>query len=177
MRTTARILLVTVTLLGSLVAPEPDSAWAQTRHTLRGIASWYGRAHHGRRTASGVPFNMFALSAAHRTLPFGTRLRVTHMRTGRSVEVVVNDRGPYVGGRILDLSRQAALLLGIIRDGLADVRLERLTPSVIRRGEPERPVRRTAQMLAEIKLGSGTPALASYAESAHDERADPLKFK
>ena len=178
MRTLARILcLVTVTLAGSLAAVTPESARAQTRHALRGIASWYGRAHHGRRTASGVPFNMFAQSAAHRTLPFGTRVRVTHVRTGRSVEVVVNDRGPYVGQRILDLSRQAAVLLGVVRDGLADVRLEILTPPATGRGETERPVRRSARALAASKLGAGPPAPVSYAESAFDERAETEAFR
>lgn len=93
---------------------------------MRGKASWYGRAHHGRRTASGRAFNMFALSAAHKTLPFGTRLRVIHEASGRSVDVVIDDRGPYVRGRIIDLSRRAAERLGIIHAGIADVRLERL---------------------------------------------------
>lgn len=178
MRNLARVLcLVSVTLVGSLAALAPESARAQTRHALRGLASWYGRAHHGRRTASGVPFNMFSLSAAHRTLPFGTWIRVTHERTGRSVDVVVNDRGPYVGLRILDLSRQAALVLGVLRAGVADVRLEILTPAARGGGEPERPVRRTAQMLAASKLGGGPPALASYAESAHDDHTEHPMFK
>ena len=95
-------------------------------HAMRGKASWYGRAHHGRRTASGRPFNMFALTAAHRTLPFGTRVRVVHERTGRSVDVTIDDRGPYVRGRIIDLSRRSAEVLGMVRAGLGDVRLERL---------------------------------------------------
>lgn len=104
----------------SVKSPAPGS------HMMRGKASWYGRAHHGRRTASGRPFNMFALTAAHRTLPFGTRLRVFHEASGRSVDVVIDDRGPYIRGRIIDLSKRAAERLGMLSAGIADVRLERL---------------------------------------------------
>lgn len=97
-----------------------------TGHAMRGKASWYGRAHHGKKTASGRPFNMFALTAAHRSLPFGTRLRVFHEASGRSVDVVIDDRGPYIRGRIIDLSKHAAERLGILHAGIAEVRLERL---------------------------------------------------
>lgn len=89
-----------------------------------GMASWYGRAHHGRRTASGQAFNMHRLTAAHRTLPFGTRIRVTNMRNGRSVVLIVNDRGPFVRGRFLDVSYRAARELHFVRAGLAPVRIE-----------------------------------------------------
>lgn len=89
-----------------------------------GLASWYGREHHGRRTASGEPFDMEAFTAAHRSLPFGTWVRVTHLATGRAVTVRINDRGPWVGGRVIDLSRRAAHALGILADGVARVRLE-----------------------------------------------------
>src|SRR5437762_3762354 len=77
-----------------------------------GLASWYGYPHHGRRTASGEIYDMNELTAAHRTLPLGTRLLVTNLANGRSVEVRVNDRGPFVKGRILDLSYAAARTLG-----------------------------------------------------------------
>jgi rare lipoprotein A len=73
-----------------------------------GRASWYGPGFHGRRTASGQTFNQHGLTAAHRRLPFGSRAKVTNLRNGRTVEVTINDRGPYVGGRIIDLSRAAA---------------------------------------------------------------------
>ncbi|MCI0371484.1 MAG: septal ring lytic transglycosylase RlpA family protein [candidate division NC10 bacterium] len=89
-----------------------------------GLASWYGREHHGKRTASGEPFDMGALTAAHRSLPFGTWVRVTHLTTGQTVTVRINDRGPWVGGRVIDLSRRAAQTLGILGDGVARVRLE-----------------------------------------------------
>jgi len=86
-----------------------------------GKASWYQM---GKRTASGARFNPDGLSAAHRTLPFGTRLKVTNLRNGRSVQVVVNDRGPFAGGRVLDVSRGAARQLGMISSGTARVKVQ-----------------------------------------------------
>jgi rare lipoprotein A len=89
-----------------------------------GVASWYGKPHHGKRTASGERFDMRARTAAHRTIAFGTVLRVTNLDNGRRVKVRVNDRGPYVRGRIVDLSAAAATALGMQEDGVAPVRLE-----------------------------------------------------
>lgn len=91
-----------------------------------GGASYYGERFRGRRTASGARFDPDGLTAAHRTLPFGTRLRVTNVRNGRSVVVRVNDRGPFHGARILDLSKAAARRVGMIQSGTARVRVERL---------------------------------------------------
>ena len=88
-----------------------------------GKASWYGAWHHGRRTASGERFDMWALTAAHRTLPLGTHVRVTNLRNGRSVEVRVNDRGPVFDDRIIDLSRGAAARLEAEEDGVVPVRI------------------------------------------------------
>ena len=93
-----------------------------------GIASYYGRKFHGRRTASGEPFDMGAFTAAHRTLPFGSLVRVTNPRSGRSVTVRINDRGPFVRGRTIDVSRAAAQELGMIASGHAPVELELLAP-------------------------------------------------
>lgn len=87
-----------------------------------GKASWYGPGFHGRRTASGEIFNTNSLTAAHKTLPFGSRVKVTSARTGRSVVVRINDRGPFVRGRIIDLSKASARLLGMA--GLSDVTLK-----------------------------------------------------
>lgn len=86
-----------------------------------GIASWYGGKFHGRQTANGERYNQNALTAAHRTLPFGTRVRVTNTSNGDSVVVRINDRGPFVGGRVIDLSRAAASSIGI--NGLGRVKL------------------------------------------------------
>ena len=92
-----------------------------------GMASWYGAAHHGRRTASGEVFDMNRLTAAHRTLPFGTRLLVTNRDTSQSAEVRVNDRGPFVEGRILDVSYAAGRLLGAVGPGVIPVRVRVLS--------------------------------------------------
>lgn len=88
-----------------------------------GIASWYGRKFHGRRTASGEVFDMHQLTAAHRTLPLGSWVAVTNLENGRSIQVRVNDRGPFVRGRIIDLSYAAARAIGMVRQGVARVHI------------------------------------------------------
>lgn len=87
----------------------------------QGVASWYGRSWRGRRSASGTRFDDRAMTAAHLWLPFATRARVMNLENGRTVEVVVNDRGPYREGRIIDLSAKAAEALGIKPNGIAEV--------------------------------------------------------
>lgn len=94
----------------------------------RGLASWYGEPYHGRRAASGEIYDMHRLTAAHRTLPFGTWLRVESLDSGRTVDLRVNDRGPFVDGRVLDVSYAAARALGMIAPGVVPVRLEVITP-------------------------------------------------
>jgi rare lipoprotein A len=90
-----------------------------------GVASWYGAAHHGRRTASGERFDAYgARTAAHRTLPFNVCAEVENLRTGRSVIVRINDRGPFAKGRVIDLSKAAATEIGLVRSGVAKVRVE-----------------------------------------------------
>ncbi len=89
-----------------------------------GIASWYGPGFHGKRTANGEIYDMYAMTAAHKTLPFNTIVRVVDLDTGRSVVVRINDRGPFVPGRIIDLSYAAAKELGILEKGLARVGLK-----------------------------------------------------
>lgn len=93
-----------------------------------GRASYYAAKFHGKRTASGETYNSKLMTAAHRTLPFGTQIKVTNLRNKKSVVVRVNDRGPHVRGRIVDLSRAAAQLIGITRTGTARVELEILKP-------------------------------------------------
>ncbi len=88
-----------------------------------GIASWYGGRHQGKPTASGVPFDRHKLTAAHNTLPLITKARVTNLQNHRSVEVTINDRGPGVRGRTIDLSERAARQLGMKKDGLALVKI------------------------------------------------------
>ena len=94
----------------------------------RGIASWYGRKFHGQKTASGEIYNMFAMTAAHPTAPLPSFARVIHVRSGRSVVVRINDRGPFHPGRIIDLSYAAAYRLGFTQSGSAEVELELLQP-------------------------------------------------
>lgn len=92
-------------------------------YTEVGIASWYGYPYHGRRAASGEIYDMEQYTAAHRTLPFNSRVRVENLENGRHVEVRINDRGPFVEGRIIDLSRAAARSIGMLGPGTARVRL------------------------------------------------------
>jgi rare lipoprotein A len=91
-----------------------------------GLASWYGGKHHGGPTASGERFNKHALTAAHKKLRMHTKVRVTNKRNGRTVVVRINDRGPYVKGRIIDLSERAAQILGMIDAGVVPVKIELL---------------------------------------------------
>ena len=92
-----------------------------------GMASYYGARHHGKRTASGEPFNQHGLSAAHPSLQFGSRVLVTNLSNDKSVVVRINDRGPHTRGRIIDLSRQAAQQLDMLRSGTAKVRVQGLS--------------------------------------------------
>jgi rare lipoprotein A len=92
--------------------------------SFRGIASFYGDGFDGNKTASGQRYNRYAMTAAHRSLPFGTRVRVTNMRNGRSVIVRINDRGPFIRGRVIDLSVGAARVIGMIGRGIAPVKVE-----------------------------------------------------
>lgn len=100
---------------------------AEKSFTQKGWASWYGGRFQGRRTASGERFNATAMTAAHRTLPFGTTVTVTHMETGKTVVVRINDRGPFMARRVIDLSRAAAQRLGMIGAGVAKVKLRVVT--------------------------------------------------
>jgi rare lipoprotein A len=103
----------------------PTSAAPGKRGEL-GIASWYGPGYYGNKTASGEVFTGRQMTAAHKKLPFGTNVRVTDLDTGKNITVKINDRGPFVPGRIIDLSEKAAEVLGIKHKGLANVKVERL---------------------------------------------------
>ena len=111
-----------------------------------GVASWYGEECQGNLTASGEVFDLNGLTAAHWDYPFGTRLKVTNLRNNKSVVVRVNDRGPGIAGRVIDLSMAAAHQLGFLNSGVAKVRVE-----VVSTPEPK----------TEIAQGNGTPALSS----------------
>jgi len=102
----------------------PGSPAAPVRPVRVGEASWYGPGFSGRKTASGDVFDEEKFTAAHKTIPLGSRARVTNLANGKSIEVEINDRGPYVHGRIIDLSQAAAHALGIIHRGTAKVRVD-----------------------------------------------------
>ena len=116
------ILAALVMIAGCAHAPRGGyPGWSQT-----GTASWYGEDFHGKPTASGETYNMYGISAAHNTLPLGTRCRVTNLDNGNTCVLTINDRGPFVGARILDLSYGAARRLGMVETGLARVRIDAL---------------------------------------------------
>ncbi len=107
------------------------SATAQAKaigKVQEGDASFYANSLNGKKTASGALYNKNALTAAHRKLPFGTKVKVTYLKTGKSVVVEINDRGPYAKGRLIDLSGAAAKKLGMLEDGHGKVKLEVLSP-------------------------------------------------
>jgi rare lipoprotein A len=114
---------------GEEVQARPEAGELAVRDVQTGLASWYGDPFHGRQTASGEIFDQNRLTAAHPTWPLRSLARVTRLETGQSVLVRINDRGPFVDGRIIDLSRAAAEELGFIGDGLAQVRVESLGPA------------------------------------------------
>lgn len=120
--------IATAVLLPILLAAPPAFSAGKTGlapgHTEAGTASYYHDRFHGRTTASGERFDQEALTAAHRTLPFGTTVRVTRTDTGKGVVVRINDRGPFRAERIIDLSRAAAARLGMLDSGVAPVRVE-----------------------------------------------------
>ncbi|MGH9430696.1 MAG: septal ring lytic transglycosylase RlpA family protein [Terriglobia bacterium] len=109
---------------------------AKRRQTQRGLASWYGMECQGNSTASGESYNMNGLTAAHPTLPLGTKVRVTNLRNKRSIILRINDRGPYFGGRLLDVSKAAAIRLGFLSYGKARVTIDVVS---MPKGTPERP--------------------------------------
>lgn len=94
------------------------------KHALVGIASYYGPGFHGKKTANGERFNMYDLTAAHKTLPFNTRVKVTNLANKKSIIVRINDRGPFKKGRVIDLSKGAAKKIGLIQTGTVKVKLE-----------------------------------------------------
>ena len=119
----APLLFVAACATSEVATNSADSAGPRIQ---RGRASWYGPGFQGRRTASGETFQAGAMTAAHRTLPFGTRLRVVNESTGRSVVVRINDRGPFYGGRIIDLAQAPAQQLGLTGSGATTVALHRV---------------------------------------------------
>lgn len=124
-----RALLLILVVTPALIAPpdvRPSDVELPAIHSWEGVTSWYGPRFHGRLTANGEVYDMYAPTAAHVTLPLGSLIRVTNPKTGRSKVVRINDRGPYIEGRELDLSYQTARELGLVNKGVAKVRIELL---------------------------------------------------
>ncbi len=124
-----RALLLIMVITPALIAPpdvRPGDPELPAMHSWEGVTSWYGPRFHGRLTANGEIYDMYAPTAAHVTLPLGSLIRVTNPRTGKSKVVRVNDRGPYIEGRELDLSYQTARELDLVKKGVARVRIELL---------------------------------------------------
>jgi len=113
-------------VFGKWYQPLPDARGFRQR----GIASWYGKDFHGKKTANGEVYNMYAMTAAHKTLPLGTHVRVRHLENNREIEVRINDRGPFVRGRVIDLSYTGAKKLAIVGPGTAPVEVIALGASV-----------------------------------------------
>lgn len=173
--------LAAVALLGVRAAPCQAARPASFSPEL-GLASWYGEPFHGRKTASGETFDMAAMTAAHKTLPFGTLVLVTNLDNGLRVVVRINDRGPFIAGRIIDLSKAAGALLGLDRTGTARVEIRPapvgsrlgsvmvegggatpgLAPSTSQGAFPDAPVARRGGV--RIQVGS-------YRDAAHARRA------
>ena len=142
-------------------APAPADAPVDQKYQLtgeaareleRGRASWYGGQFHGRRTANGETYDKYALTAAHKTLPFGTIVRVRSLKLGREIDVRINDRGPFAPGRVIDVSQAAAEALGLVGAGVAEVSLN-VDDSLGKVARPSRshkkPLRRTARKPAD----------------------------
>lgn len=123
------LLFVSACASNPLHSPQSPASLPMQKGKFRqvGIASWYGPGFHGRKTASGEKFNKHAMTCAHRTLPFGTRLEVTNLLNGKKILVTVNDRGPYIRSKIIDLSYGAAKEIGMLRGGSAKVELQEIT--------------------------------------------------
>ncbi len=143
-------------VLGQWYYPKDDADYDET-----GIASWYGPNFHGLSTANGEPYDMDMVSAAHKTLPLPSYVEVTNLDNGRRLVVRINDRGPFVGGRIIDLSRKSAELLGVARPGTARVRVRRVYPS-----EQVRLALRGGGRMAQVETASASAQIPAPARAA-----------
>jgi len=115
--------ILSITLLFSCSVKKKSETHLKEKVFQKGEASWYGPGFNGKKTANGEIFDMYKLTAAHKKLPFGTRVKVTNLQNGKSVVVRINDRGPFVKGRIIDLSKKAAQQIGLIKPGHAPVKI------------------------------------------------------
>jgi len=164
------VLLTAILAMLPIAAAAEDTTTENTAHELEGYASWYGGKFQGRLTANGEVFDTALLTAAHKTLPFGTIVEVTHLGNGRTVEVRINDRGPFVEGRVIDLSRAAADALDMAGEGVAPVRLRIVSEP----GEPVRSIqvgsfgiRANAEAVARRVADAGIEAAIEGSDSVY----------
>jgi rare lipoprotein A len=122
-RSIVLLLFVLILVAGCAGKKAPSVEPARKGDEQRGLASWYGKKYHGRPTASGERFDMHKVSAAHRTLPLGSVVKLTNLDNGRTLRVRINDRGPFIDGRIIDLSYKAAKKLDMVKAGVVPVKL------------------------------------------------------
>lgn len=155
--------------------PKPYKVLGKWYHPLpnaegfrqRGLASWYGRKFHGRKTSNGETYDMYAISAAHKTLPLGTYVRVKNLDNGRQLDVRINDRGPFVRGRIIDLSYKAAKILGVFGPGTAPVEIVALGAPVGPTGKGGVP---RQYVPVDYYSGNFTFQVGAFAERQNAER-------
>jgi rare lipoprotein A len=146
-------------------APPPEVTPVDEGWTEKGIASWYGEPYHGRRTASGEVYDMHRMTAAHKTLPFGTVVKVNRRDTGADVKVRINDRGPFIEGRIIDLSYAAAKVIELDRDGVAPVKIKIVGREEIQPAPPPTTSQGESQGCFWVQVGAfGDPENARRAE-------------
>jgi rare lipoprotein A len=139
-----------------------------------GLASWYGGHFQGRQTANGEIFDTNKLTAAHKSLPFGTIVQVLHKESGRSVQVRINDRGPFVAGRIIDLSQAAADAIGLTAQGVAPVKLTIIKPGSGPAGLPSRPNQVTIQVASYSSLANARASQQRLIAAGMDAILEPV---
>ena len=146
-------------MLGNWYKPIPHA----DGFSQRGVASWYGKKFHGRKTSSGEVYNMYAMTAAHKTLPLGTWVRVRNLENGRQIDVRINDRGPFVHGRIIDLSYTGAKKLGLVGPGTANV-------EVVALGERRQTAAGEAYVPVDFYSGTFTFQVGAFSNRDNAER-------
>ena len=164
-----------LSLFAACAGPRTETRGQGVRPAEYGLASWYGKKFHGRLTANGEVYDMYKVSAAHKTLPLGSTVRVTNRNNGKSIVVRVNDRGPFVRGRIIDMSYGGARALDMVAEGVVPVKVETITLGdnrYYRAGK--KPVRKSSP----VKAAATThPMRFTVQAGSFQERANALQLK
>lgn len=147
---------------------------SSTGYKEKGIASWYGKKFHGHRTSSGEIYDMYAMTAAHKTLPLPSYVKVTHLKNGRSVVVKVNDRGPFYSGRIIDLSYSAAMKLGITATGVGMVEVVAINPKTYQQRQAYQPKIKRQSLLGNYPRDNSSNLYLQVGAFAKQENANKL---